>query len=54
MRKAFIKIVNEDDILDVESNKWSNKRIFIPPWTIDVGLLQVTIAILPNGINYLS
>ena len=36
-----VQVVKIDDELEVEAKKYSNKQIFIAPWSIDVGLLQV-------------
>ena len=48
LKKTLIRIPDVDDQLDVFPSKFSNKQIFVAPWTISVGLMEVC----PN--NYMK
>lgn len=43
IHKGVTSVVDIDELLEVKAKKFSNKQIYIAPWHIDVGLLQVGI-----------
>lgn len=40
-KKGCLKILDEDEYLELTSKKRSNKQNYTPPWSVTVGLLEV-------------